>query len=69
MGERITCNPAESLGFDVSRQLNVLHQADACFSRYDIRHIAIHATECAAPGRLMFQSLRYLKYRDTCIYV
>ncbi|KER26987.1 hypothetical protein T265_05893 [Opisthorchis viverrini] len=27
------------------------------------------ATECAAPGRLMFQSLRYLKYRDTCIFV
>ncbi|KER20055.1 hypothetical protein T265_11308 [Opisthorchis viverrini] len=25
------------------------------------------ATECAAPGRLKFQSLRYLKYRDTCI--
>ncbi|KER26734.1 hypothetical protein T265_06096 [Opisthorchis viverrini] len=23
------------------------------------------ATECAAPGRLMFQSLRHLKYRDT----
>ncbi|KER28307.1 hypothetical protein T265_13615, partial [Opisthorchis viverrini] len=27
------------------------------------------ATECAAPGRLMFQPLRYLKYRDTCIYL
>ncbi|KER25249.1 hypothetical protein T265_07283 [Opisthorchis viverrini] len=27
------------------------------------------ATECAAPGRLMFQSLRYLKHRDTCIFV
>ncbi|KER30971.1 hypothetical protein T265_02656 [Opisthorchis viverrini] len=27
------------------------------------------ATECAAPGRLMFQSLRYLNYRDTCIFV
>ncbi|GAA53666.1 hypothetical protein CLF_110738 [Clonorchis sinensis] len=28
-----------------------------------------NATECAAPGRLMFQSLRYSIYRDTCIYV
>ncbi|KAG5450275.1 hypothetical protein CSKR_103122 [Clonorchis sinensis] len=27
------------------------------------------ATEYAAPGRLMFQLLRYLRYRDTCIYV
>ncbi|KER24301.1 hypothetical protein T265_07988 [Opisthorchis viverrini] len=29
----------------------------------------VKAIECAAPGRLMFQSLRYLKYRDTCIFV
>ncbi|GAA55966.1 hypothetical protein CLF_109500, partial [Clonorchis sinensis] len=27
------------------------------------------ATECAAPGRLMFQLLRYSRYRDTCIFV
>ncbi|KER26294.1 LOW QUALITY PROTEIN: hypothetical protein T265_14030 [Opisthorchis viverrini] len=27
------------------------------------------ATECAAPGRLMFQSLRCLRYRDTCLFV
>ncbi|GAA56879.1 hypothetical protein CLF_111746, partial [Clonorchis sinensis] len=27
------------------------------------------ATECAAPGRLMFQLLRYSRYGDTCIYV
>ncbi|KAG5445264.1 hypothetical protein CSKR_110430 [Clonorchis sinensis] len=26
------------------------------------------ATECAALGRLMFQLLRYSRYRDTCIY-
>ncbi|KER21349.1 hypothetical protein T265_10303 [Opisthorchis viverrini] len=30
---------------------------------------AHQATECAAPGRLMVQSVRYLKYRDTCIFV
>ncbi|KER21172.1 hypothetical protein T265_10449 [Opisthorchis viverrini] len=30
--------PAESLGFDVSRQLNVLHQATSCFSYYDVRN-------------------------------
>ncbi|KAG5446759.1 hypothetical protein CSKR_106870 [Clonorchis sinensis] len=29
----------------------------------------LSATECAAPGRLMFQLLRYSTYRDTCIYV
>ncbi|KAG5453104.1 hypothetical protein CSKR_104190 [Clonorchis sinensis] len=28
----------------------------------------IHATECAAPGRLMFQLLRYSRYRDTSLY-
>ncbi|KER24210.1 hypothetical protein T265_08057 [Opisthorchis viverrini] len=40
--ERLTWNPAESLVYDVLRQLNVLHQAASCFSRYDIRYIAIH---------------------------
>ncbi|KER27458.1 hypothetical protein T265_13789, partial [Opisthorchis viverrini] len=34
--ERLTWNPAESLVYDVLRQLNVLHQAVSCFSRYDI---------------------------------
>ncbi|KER28643.1 hypothetical protein T265_04592 [Opisthorchis viverrini] len=33
---RLTWNPAESLVYDVLRQLNVLHQAASCFSRYDI---------------------------------
>ncbi|KAG5444300.1 hypothetical protein CSKR_105015, partial [Clonorchis sinensis] len=40
--ERLTWNPAESPVFDVSRQLNVLHQAASCSSCYDIRDIAIH---------------------------
>ncbi|KER33661.1 hypothetical protein T265_00547 [Opisthorchis viverrini] len=36
-------NPAESLVCcDVSGQLNVLHQATSCFSRYGIRDFAIH---------------------------
>ncbi|KER24462.1 hypothetical protein T265_07888 [Opisthorchis viverrini] len=39
-------NPAESLFWDVSRQLNVLHQAASCFSRYDIRDITRHAYIC-----------------------
>ncbi|KER20673.1 LOW QUALITY PROTEIN: hypothetical protein T265_15260 [Opisthorchis viverrini] len=39
--ERLTWNPAESLGCDVSRQMNALHQATSCFSHYDIRDIAI----------------------------
>ncbi|GAA54090.1 hypothetical protein CLF_112149 [Clonorchis sinensis] len=60
------------------RQLNVLHQAASCSSCYDIRDIAktslktsqtgdsagFQATECAAPGRLMFQLLRYSRYRE-----
>ncbi|KER23422.1 hypothetical protein T265_08695 [Opisthorchis viverrini] len=28
-----------------------------------------HATKCAAPARPMFQSLRYSRYHDTCIYL
>ncbi|KER29330.1 hypothetical protein T265_13378, partial [Opisthorchis viverrini] len=40
--KRLTWNPAESLACDVSRQLSVLRQAASCFSRYDIRDIAIH---------------------------
>ncbi|KER19915.1 hypothetical protein T265_11426 [Opisthorchis viverrini] len=74
-------------------QLNVLDQAASCFSRYDIREIAIYifcnalivrllkvrrqpttafpslgahqTTECAALGRLMFQLIRYWRYRNT----
>ncbi|KAG5443726.1 hypothetical protein CSKR_112395 [Clonorchis sinensis] len=41
--ERLTWNPAESLVCDVSRQLNLLHQAASCFSCYGIRDSAIHA--------------------------
>ncbi|KAG5441923.1 hypothetical protein CSKR_106368 [Clonorchis sinensis] len=41
--QRLIWNPAESRVFDVSRQLNVLHQAASCSSCYDIRDIAIHA--------------------------
>ncbi|KER26813.1 LOW QUALITY PROTEIN: hypothetical protein T265_13930 [Opisthorchis viverrini] len=39
--DKLTWNSAESLGFDVSGQLNVLHQAASCFTQYDIRDIAI----------------------------
>ncbi|KAG5454287.1 hypothetical protein CSKR_106549, partial [Clonorchis sinensis] len=35
-------NPAESPVCDISRQLNVLHQAAPCSSCYDIRYISIH---------------------------
>ncbi|KAG5452793.1 hypothetical protein CSKR_110840 [Clonorchis sinensis] len=38
----LTWNPAESPVCDVSRQLNVLHQAASYFGWYDIRVIAIH---------------------------
>ncbi|KER27413.1 hypothetical protein T265_05520 [Opisthorchis viverrini] len=44
--ERPTWNPDESLVCDVLRQLNVLHQVASCFSRYDIRYIAIHVYLC-----------------------
>ncbi|KAG5446401.1 hypothetical protein CSKR_113272 [Clonorchis sinensis] len=40
--ERLTWNPAESPVFDISRQLNVLHQAASSSSCYDIRDIVIH---------------------------
>ncbi|KAG5444263.1 hypothetical protein CSKR_104530, partial [Clonorchis sinensis] len=40
--ERPTWNPAESPVCDVSRPLNVLHQAASCSSCYDIRDIAIY---------------------------
>ncbi|KAG5441520.1 hypothetical protein CSKR_109765 [Clonorchis sinensis] len=38
---------AKSPVCDVSRQLNVLHQAASCSSCYDIRDIAIHAAWCS----------------------
>ncbi|KAG5454210.1 hypothetical protein CSKR_111131 [Clonorchis sinensis] len=37
----LTWNPAESIVCDVSRQLDVQHQAASCSSCYDIRDIAI----------------------------
>ncbi|KER32604.1 LOW QUALITY PROTEIN: hypothetical protein T265_12765, partial [Opisthorchis viverrini] len=40
-----------------------------CGTRPRYLDIAIHATDCAAPGRPMFQSLRYSRYRDTCEFV
>ncbi|KAG5452616.1 hypothetical protein CSKR_100444, partial [Clonorchis sinensis] len=43
--EILTWNPAASPVCDVSRQLNVLHQAVSCSSCYDIRDIAIHVAE------------------------
>ncbi|KAG5452109.1 hypothetical protein CSKR_107913 [Clonorchis sinensis] len=46
--ERLSRNPAESLVFDVSRQLNVLHQAASCSSCYDIRNIATHVAESSS---------------------
>ncbi|KAG5452869.1 hypothetical protein CSKR_107412, partial [Clonorchis sinensis] len=42
--ERLTLNPAESLVCDVSRQVNVQHQATSYFSCYGMRDIAIHPT-------------------------
>ncbi|KAG5452639.1 hypothetical protein CSKR_113653 [Clonorchis sinensis] len=42
--QRLTWNPAESPVCDVSRQLNVLHQAASCFSCYDIRDTTTHVT-------------------------
>ncbi|KAG5446395.1 hypothetical protein CSKR_113784 [Clonorchis sinensis] len=42
---RLTWNPTESLACDVSRQLNVLHQAASCSGCYNIRDIAIHFAE------------------------
>ncbi|KAG5445155.1 hypothetical protein CSKR_103951 [Clonorchis sinensis] len=32
----LTCKPAESLIYDVFKQLSALHQAASCFSWYDI---------------------------------
>ncbi|KAG5449371.1 hypothetical protein CSKR_101183 [Clonorchis sinensis] len=42
--ERRTWNAAESPVCDVSRQLNVLHQAASCSNCYDIRDIAMHVS-------------------------
>ncbi|KAG5451363.1 hypothetical protein CSKR_105311, partial [Clonorchis sinensis] len=52
---RLTCNPAESPVFDVSRQLNVLHQAASCSSCYDIRDIAIHVAENSSTAHERFR--------------
>ncbi|KAG5454385.1 hypothetical protein CSKR_107233 [Clonorchis sinensis] len=41
--ERLSWNSAESLICDVSRQLNVLHQAASCLNLCDIRDIRRHA--------------------------
>ncbi|KAG5445290.1 hypothetical protein CSKR_107347 [Clonorchis sinensis] len=61
--ERITWNPAESLVCDVSRQLNVLHQAALCSNCYDIQDIAIHESNivcilsvCEGTSREHFKS-------------
>ncbi|KAG5449207.1 hypothetical protein CSKR_104692 [Clonorchis sinensis] len=43
--ERLTWNPAESLVCDVSRRLNVLHQAVSCFSCHNIQDIVMHVAE------------------------
>ncbi|KAG5449400.1 hypothetical protein CSKR_101155, partial [Clonorchis sinensis] len=48
-------NSSESLFYDVL-QLNVLHTSRLMFQL---------ATECAAPGRLMFQLARYSRCRNT----
>ncbi|KER23883.1 hypothetical protein T265_14541, partial [Opisthorchis viverrini] len=40
--ERLSWKPAESLVCDVSRQLNLLHQAASCFSCCDVRDVAVH---------------------------
>ncbi|KAG5443473.1 hypothetical protein CSKR_101031 [Clonorchis sinensis] len=53
--ERLTWNPAESPVFDVSRQLNVLHQAASCSSCYDIRDIAIHVAENSSTAHDRFR--------------
>ncbi|KAG5447038.1 hypothetical protein CSKR_108886 [Clonorchis sinensis] len=48
------------------RSLKILRKPTTGFALPVQAH---QATECAAPGRLMFQLLRYSRYRDTCIYV
>ncbi|KER25283.1 LOW QUALITY PROTEIN: hypothetical protein T265_14235 [Opisthorchis viverrini] len=63
---RLTWNPAESLVCDVSRQLNVLHQAASCFSRYDIRDIAIHVAENPSTGFALFGARQRLKHEAAC---
>ncbi|KER33605.1 hypothetical protein T265_00499 [Opisthorchis viverrini] len=46
--ERLIWNPPESPFVMFFRQVNVLHQAASCFSRYNIRDIAIHVYLCSA---------------------
>ncbi|KER26349.1 hypothetical protein T265_06394 [Opisthorchis viverrini] len=59
--ERLTWNPAESPVCDVSRQPNVLNQVASCFSRYDIRDIAIHVYACNA----LFTKLLKIRRKPT----
>ncbi|KAG5454383.1 hypothetical protein CSKR_107236 [Clonorchis sinensis] len=63
--ERLTWNPAESPVCDVSRQLNVLHQAASCSSCYDIRDIAIHQLEHEAAWCSTFSCLKTSQTGDS----
>ncbi|KER21493.1 hypothetical protein T265_15082, partial [Opisthorchis viverrini] len=66
-----------NLSFMIFCNLMGCTQAAPCFSWHDIQDITIYfhkgnypqAAESSAPGRLMFQSLRYLRYHETCIFV
>ncbi|KAG5453958.1 hypothetical protein CSKR_110042 [Clonorchis sinensis] len=53
--EGLTWNPAESPVCDVSRQLNVLHQAASCSSCYDIRDIVTHVAENSSTAHDRFR--------------
>ncbi|KAG5441132.1 hypothetical protein CSKR_102768, partial [Clonorchis sinensis] len=57
-------NPAESLVCDVSRPLNVLHQAASCFSRSDIPDILIHARDSAGFQNIRLTETRGLRLPD-----
>ncbi|KER29261.1 hypothetical protein T265_04103 [Opisthorchis viverrini] len=52
-GSKTDATPTKNTNFcnstfqeSVAKQLNVLHQTASCFSRYDIRDIAIHVYLC-----------------------
>ncbi|KAG5441400.1 hypothetical protein CSKR_111748, partial [Clonorchis sinensis] len=62
--ERLTGNPAQSPVFDVSRQLNVLHQAASCSSCCDIRDIAIHTGSDSSQLGARWQSADLLTERS-----
>ncbi|KAG5454327.1 hypothetical protein CSKR_109220, partial [Clonorchis sinensis] len=57
--ERLIWNPAKSLVCDVSRQLNVLHQAASCSSCYDDRDIAMRSQT-----NKLFQKIRSRQLLD-----